>query len=197
MTRQTYERAPRLTKLATAHISKGGIAHRSCHFRWTGSNHSIRNRPVVRRTLIWSLYTREKTGWLDSMTTYHSRRQLRVIPFVISALHREDPNCITIHQWISSGEFPPWNEIKGLHPELPSLCHHRNNLSLDNNGIIWRKRSSQSSRLQLLIPKPGREELFVTYHASLFGGHLGRIRQWLVWHTAFIGQECQTMLKSG
>ena len=26
MTRQTYDRAPRLTKLATAHISKGGIA---------------------------------------------------------------------------------------------------------------------------------------------------------------------------
>ena len=131
------------------------------------------------------------------MTTYHSRRQLRVIPFVISALHREDSNCITIYQWISSGEFPPWNEIKGIHPELRSLWHHRNNLLLDNNGIIWRKRSSQSSRLQLLIPKPGREELFVTYHASMFGGHLGRIRHWLVWHTAFIGQECQTMLKSG
>ena len=26
MTRQTYDRAPRLTKLATAHISKGGYA---------------------------------------------------------------------------------------------------------------------------------------------------------------------------
>ena len=26
MTRQTYDRAPRLTKLATAHISKGGIS---------------------------------------------------------------------------------------------------------------------------------------------------------------------------
>ena len=96
--------------------------------------------------------------------------------FRISALQREDHNCITIHQWISSGEFPPWNEIKGLHPELRSLWHHHNNLSLDNNGIIWPKRSSQSSLLQLLVPKLGREKLFVTYHASLCGGHLGRNR---------------------
>ena len=96
--------------------------------------------------------------------------------FSFSALQRQDPNCITLHQWISSWEFPPWNEIKGLHPELHSLWHHRNNLSLDNNGIIWRKRSSQSSILQLLVPKPGREKLFVTYHASLFGGHLVRNR---------------------
>ena len=36
--------------------------------------------------------------------------------FRISALQREDPNCVTLHQWISAGEFPPWNEIKGLTP---------------------------------------------------------------------------------
>ena len=57
-----------------------------------------------------------------------------------------------------------------------SRWHHRNNLSLDDNGIIWRKRSSQSSLLQLLIPKSGREQLLLAYHASLFGGHLGRNR---------------------
>ena len=64
--------------------------------------------------------------------------------------------------------------MKGLHPELRSLWHNRNNLSLDDNGIIWWKRSSQSSLLQLLVPKSGRERLFLAYHASLFGGHLGR-----------------------
>ena len=30
--------------------------------------------------------------------------------------------------------------------------------------------------LQLLVPKPAREQLFLSYHASLFGGHLGRNR---------------------
>ena len=96
--------------------------------------------------------------------------------FRILALQREDPTCITLHAWISLGEFPSWTEVKGLHPELRSLWHHRSNLSLEDNGIIWRKRSSQSSLLQLLVPKPGREQLFLAYHASLFGGHLGRNR---------------------
>ena len=61
-------------------------------------------------------------------------------------------------------------------PELRSLWHHRNNLSVDDNGTLWRKRSSQSAQLQLLVPKAGREQLFLSYHASLFGGHLGRTR---------------------
>ena len=42
--------------------------------------------------------------------------------------------------------------------------------------MIWRKRSEQGSRLQLLVPRPARESLFQAYHASLFGGHLGRNR---------------------
>ena len=61
-------------------------------------------------------------------------------------------------------------------PEVRSLWHHHNNLSVDDNGTLWRKRSSQSPLLQLLVPKAGREQLFLSYHASLFGGHLGRTR---------------------
>ena len=63
--------------------------------------------------------------------------------------------------------------MKGLCPEIRLLWHHRNNLSADANGVIWRKRSVQGSRLQLLVPRPARESLFQVYHASLFGGHLG------------------------
>ena len=96
--------------------------------------------------------------------------------FRISTFQREDPTCITLHAWISSGEFPSWTEVKGLHPELRLLWHHRNNMSLDDNRIISRKWSSHSSLLQLLVPKSGREQLFLAYHASLFGGHLGRNR---------------------
>ena len=57
--------------------------------------------------------------------------------------------------------------------ELRFLWHHRNNLSADTNGVVWRKRSSDSSQIQLLVPKAGRQELFLAYHASLIGGHLG------------------------
>ena len=57
--------------------------------------------------------------------------------FRMSALQREYTNCITLHTWISSGEFPPRNEVKGLHPELRSLWHQRNNLSLDNKMELF------------------------------------------------------------
>ena len=80
--------------------------------------------------------------------------------FRISTLQREDTTCITLHTWISSGEFHSWSEVRGLHPELRSLWYHRNNMPLDYNGISWWKRSSQSSLLQLLVPKSGRKELF-------------------------------------
>ena len=96
--------------------------------------------------------------------------------FRISALQREDPVCVALHAWIVADEFPTWTEVKSMLPELCSLWHHRSNLSVDANGTLWRKRSSQSAILQLLVPKAGRERLFLSYHASLYGGHLGRTR---------------------
>ena len=96
--------------------------------------------------------------------------------FRISSLQKEDPVCMTLHAWVVVDEFPAWAEVKSMLPELRSLWHHRNNLSVDENGTLWRKRSSQSTQLQLLVPKAGRERLFLSYHASLYGGHLGRTR---------------------
>ena len=54
--------------------------------------------------------------------------------FRISALQQEDPVCITLHSWIAADEFPPWAEVNSMLPELRSLWHHRNNLSVDDNG---------------------------------------------------------------
>ena len=82
--------------------------------------------------------------------------------------------CSTLHSWIVADEFPPWAEVKSMLPELRLLWHHRNNLSVDDNGTLWGKKSSLSPLLQLLVPKAGREQLFLSYHASLYGGHLGR-----------------------
>ena len=84
--------------------------------------------------------------------------------------------CTTLRAWIVADEFPAWVEVKSMLPELRSLWHHHNNLSVDANGTLWRKRSSQSLNLQLLVPKADRERLFLSYHASLYGGHLGRTR---------------------
>ena len=54
--------------------------------------------------------------------------------FRISALQREDPVCVTLHAWVVAKEFPAWAEVKSILPELRSLWHHRNNLSVDDNG---------------------------------------------------------------
>ena len=83
--------------------------------------------------------------------------------FCITALQLQDYTCITLLTWIQSDAFPAWAEAKSLCPELRLLWHHRNNLSAYANGVIWRKRSSPGSELQL----------FLAYHASVFGGHLG------------------------
>ena len=146
------------------------------HFLILLTNRLILSRPAARRMLTWSPSTRVKTGWLNLTNDLSQPTAIAGDSFRISTLQREDPTCITLHTWISSGELPPWSAMKGLYPELRSLWHHHNNLSLDGNGIIWRKRSSQSPLLQLLVPKSGRGQLFLTYHASLFGGHLGRNR---------------------
>ena len=58
--------------------------------------------------------------------------------------------CVTLHDWVLAEEFPAWAEVKSMLPELRSLWHHRNNLSVDDNGTLWRKRSSQSTQLQFV-----------------------------------------------
>ena len=73
--------------------------------------------------------------------------------FCITALLLKDTTYITLLEWIRSDVFPPWVEVKSLCPELRFLWHHRNNLSADANGVIWRKRSSPGSQLQLLVSR--------------------------------------------
>ena len=118
--------------------------------------------------------------------------------FRITTSQKQDPTCITLLSWIRSADFPTCIEVKGLCPELRLLWHHRNNLSVDDNAVIWRQRSSQNHMLQLLVPKPACERLFLSYHASLFGGHLGRNRTFArLAHRHFIGRAYRMMSKNG
>ena len=142
----------------------GQCACVDCPPRWW-INHLTRSLLVTRRMLISFLFNPVRIGWLSLM----------ICPdFRITALQLQDSTCITLLTWIRSDVFPPWAEVMSLFPELRLLWHHRNNLLADANGVIWRKRSSPGSELQLLVPKPAREQLFLAYHTSLFGGHLSR-----------------------
>ena len=117
--------------------------------------------------------------------------------FRISALQREDPTCITLHAWISSGEFPSWNEVKGLHQELCSLWHHRNNLSLDGNGIFG---GSEVHRVlcyncSSLNPVENSFSWLITHLclAAIWAG----TGHWPAWHIGSTGRACRMMLRSG
>ena len=65
--------------------------------------------------------------------------------FSITALQLKDPTCVTLLEWIRSDTSPPWMEVKSLCPEVRFLWHHTNNLSVDANGVLWRKRSITTS----------------------------------------------------
>ena len=108
------------------------------------------------------------------------------------------------HYWSGSGLI--LFLIGGRLSHCVRSCDHKNNLSADANGVLWRKRSSEVSQLQLLVPQPEREELFLAYHASLIGGHLGRNRtvgrlsQWFYWSgmADYVGdwlRNCTTCMK--
>ena len=75
--------------------------------------------------------------------------------FRVTGLQLEDITCATLLEWIRLDTFPLWAEVKSLCPELRFLWHHKNNLSVATNGVIWRKRSSADQQLQLLIPNGG------------------------------------------
>ena len=109
------------------------------------------------------------------MTICLNRRLSRVIHFAYPLYKRRIRSASHCHHGLHRELFRH-GHVKGLCPELWWLRNHRNKLMVDDSGIIWRKRSTQSPLLQLLVPKPGRKELFLSYHASLFGGHLGSNR---------------------
>ena len=112
---------------------------------------------------------------------------------ITAALQLEDTTCITLLEWIRSDDFPPWAEVKSLCPELRFLWHHRNNLSADANGVIWRKRSSPGSQLQLLVPRPAREHLGRNRtlarlsHRFYWSGMADDVKDWL--------RQCTTCVK--
>ena len=99
--------------------------------------------------------------------------------FRISALQREDPVCITLHSWIVADEFPPWAEVKSMLPELV-------NLSVYDNGTLWRRRTS---------PAGNNSSYLTTLHCMVvtWDGH----RPWRDCLTVSIGRECRMTSRIG
>ena len=96
--------------------------------------------------------------------------------FRISALQKEDPVCVALHDWVVADDFPTWAEVKSMLPELRSLWHHRNNLSVDKKARCGGREVPRAPSCSCWSRRLAEKRLFLSYHASLFGGHLGRTR---------------------
>ena len=84
-------------------------------------------------------YSPERIGWLSWMMICPDRPP-RLAKHSVSALYNlKIATCVTLLEWIRAADFPPWKDVKGLCPEIRLLWHHRNNLSADANGVIWRE----------------------------------------------------------
>ena len=89
------------------------------------------------------------------------------------AASRKDKILQTVRSWVQSGNAPPWPACAGLSPELRCWRLQVGNLTIDLVGRLWRRRSTQSEGLQLLVTVKERHELIRRFHDSLFAGHLG------------------------
>jgi hypothetical protein len=115
-------------------------------------------------TWIYFRSRQEKIGVLCWIMTCISVSQ--TADALITDLQKEDNLCKTFVSWIRTNSFPPWTEVKNMSPDIRLLWDHRNNLFLDEAGVVWHRRSGQVEGNQLLVPKPGRKDKFVTYHQS-------------------------------
>ena len=60
-------------------------------------------------------------------------------------------------------------------PEFPRSCWRLqiDNLSVDTEGRLWRRRAPPSRASQLVVPSRERQDMIRRFHDSLFAGHLG------------------------
>ena len=114
----------------------------------------------------------------------------------ITTLQKQDPTCFTLLSWITSSDFPPWIEVKGLSLKLRLLWHHRNNLSVDDNGVIWWKRSSQSCYNCWFLSRLANNCSCHIMHLCL-AAIWAEIGHWPRWHITFIGLACRMISKNG
>ena len=122
------------------------------------------------------LYSPVKTGY-HNLTTTCPVRPLRQANFSVSPPYNSRIPPVS-HCWSGSGR------ILFLHGRRLSHCV-RNCDFCGTTGIICQQTRMEwyggrgapiVLNFNYLVPKAGRQELFLAYHASLFGGHLGRNR---------------------
>ena len=68
------------------------------------------------------------------------------------AASRQYATLSTVREWVQSGVVLEWSDCAGLSPELRCWRLQIGNLSVDTEGILWRRRAPPSGVSQLVVP---------------------------------------------
>ena len=86
----------------------------------------------------------------------------------IRRLQQEDENIGTVLRWKLQGQRPPRRVRQRQTPEVRALLREWNRLSINEDGILWRKTASKK---QIVLPVALRELALRELHCEM--GHLG------------------------
>ena len=93
---------------------------------------------------------------------------------LITSAQMTDSEITRVRNWLIDGTFPA--RIQDFAPasyELKAYWIGRKSLFLDENNILWRKRSDAGARAQLVVPRSLRDTIFKDSHHKTYGGHFG------------------------
>ena len=93
---------------------------------------------------------------------------------LITSAQMTDSEITIVRNWLIDGKFPA--RIQDFAPasyELKAYWIGRKSLFLDENNILWRKRSDAGARTQLVVPRSMRDTIFNDSHHTMYGGHFG------------------------
>ena len=91
---------------------------------------------------------------------------------LITSAQMTDSEITRVRNWLIDGTFPA--RIQDFAPasyELKAYWIGRKSLFLDENNILWRKRSDAGARAQLVVPRSLRDTIFNDSHHTTYGGH--------------------------
>ena len=112
--------------------------------------------------------------------------------FRISALQREDPTCIALHTWISSGEFPSWTEVNFAHYGIIVTNCYWTTTELFGGSGVHRVLYYNCSSLN----PAGSNSSWLTMPPCLAAIWAGT-GHWPTWHIGSTGRACRMMSRNG
>ena len=93
---------------------------------------------------------------------------------LITEAQLTDIDITIVRNWFIARKFPArTQEFAPASHDLKSYWIGRKSLFLDDKNILWRNRSENSMRAQLVVPRSLRDTVFNDSHHTTYGGHFG------------------------